>query len=39
MDFSGMTIAGGVTITPPSGGSGPTTIGEAYGGGYYAGQI
>ena len=39
MDFSGMTIAGGVTITPPSGGSGPTTIGEAYGGGYYAGKI
>lgn len=39
MDFSGMTIAGGVTITPPSGGSGPTTIGQAYGGGYYAGQI
>lgn len=39
MDFSGMTITGGVTITPPSGGSGPTTIGEAYGGGYYAGKI
>lgn len=39
MDFSGMTITGGVTITPPSGGSGPTVIGEAYGGGYYAGKI
>ena len=35
MDFSGMTITGGVTITPPSG----LNIGDAYGGGYYAGLI
>jgi hypothetical protein len=39
MDFSGMTITGGVTIAPPSTPAGPTTIGEAYGGGYYAGKI
>lgn len=35
MDFSGMTISGGVTIVPPSG----LNIGDAYGGGYYAGLI
>ncbi len=35
MNFSGMTISGGVTIAPPSG----LNIGDAYGGGYYAGLL
>ncbi len=35
MNFSGMSIAGGVTIAPPS----VPSIGDAFGGGYYAGQI
>ncbi len=36
---SGITFGGGITLTSGAGAAAPTTIGQVYGGGYYAGKV
>ena len=39
MEFRGITIFGGVNITPPPPPAPPPSIGDSYGGGYYGGTV